>query len=452
MASYQVAHQAIIPFPASQVIDWYRRPAALLQLLPPWRSSRVLFCKERSGQNGARLGIELSFAGVKSKWILEKTESNKEGEFVVQQAKGPFVNYRHVSRFQTLTAQNCKIEEEIAYRLPLGFPFFHLQREKERELKWRHRKIQDELAFLSRYPIQRQKILLSGSSGLLGSSLKAFLKAAGHEVIPLVRFPSKSDEKTVVWDPEREQFCKADFEGFDGVIHLAGENIAAGRWTAGKKKRLFLSRCRDTWLLSQILVRLDTPPSTLICASAIGYYGNRSAERLSEGSLRGNGFLADLCAKWEAASQVAEQKGIRVLHARLGVVLSRQGGMLPKILVPYRFGLGGKLGSGRQVMSWVEIDDVVRACYHLLMTRSLRGPINVVAPQPIQQQEFAHELGKRMRRPCLLSVPKVLLHYLLGEIADELILADQYVEPRKLLETGYEFRYPVLSQALEDLI
>lgn len=294
------------------------------------------------------------------------------------------------------------------------------------------------------------RILLSGSSGLIGSHLRAFLKEKGHEVVRLVR--SHEDAKDAVyWDPVQGLFRKEDFEGFDAVIHLAGAGIAKGRWTKKTKEQLFLSRCRDTWLLSQVLVRLYRPPKTLLCASAVGFYGDRGDEDLSEESLQGQGFLADLCGKWEKATEAIENRGTRVVHTRFGAVLSEKGGMLKKMLGPFLFGLGGKMGSGKQWISWIAIEDLLGAFDHCLKKEEISGPVNFTSPHPVTQGEFARVLAQKLRRPAFFHLPKWLLMLLFGEMAKEALLSSQKVKPEVLLKTGYQFQCRDLKAALDKL-
>jgi uncharacterized protein (TIGR01777 family) len=292
------------------------------------------------------------------------------------------------------------------------------------------------------------RILLSGSHGLIGSHLLSFLKTAQHEVIRLARTQEKG---SIYWDPTRDHFQKEGFEGFDAVVHLAGENIGEGRWTQTKKERLFVSRCRDTWLLSQLLSRLEHPPKTVISASAIGFYGDRKDEILTEKSQKGEGFLSDLSEKWEQATCPIENRGVRVIHPRFGAVLSPSGGMLRKLIPPFKMGLGGRIGSGKQIISWIDIQDVVGALNHILMTDSLSGPVNVVAPNPVSQIEFAQVLANRLHRPALLPLPAWLVKVIFGQMGKELLLASTHVKPEKLLQTGYCFRCSHLSDAIRDI-
>lgn len=292
------------------------------------------------------------------------------------------------------------------------------------------------------------RILLSGASGFVGSRLKPLLQLYGHEVVRLTRREKEEGEEAVYWNPEEGILNKDDFEDFDAVIHLAGAGIVEKRWTKKRKEELFSSRCRDTWLLSQVLSRLYRPPKTLITASAIGYYGDRDQEELSEESAQGHGFLADLCGKWEKATESIENRGTRVVHARFGVVLGAKGGALQKMLVPFRLGLGGKLGSGEQMISWIGIDDALGGLYHILINENITGPVNLVAPQPVTQATFAKTLACKLHRPAFCHLPAWLLRVVFGEMAQEALLVSQNVKPQKLLATGYAFRCPDLQAAL----
>lgn len=295
------------------------------------------------------------------------------------------------------------------------------------------------------------RILLSGSSGFIGSALKILLSAHHHEVVSLVRHASDLSYNSIYWDPTQGNLKKDDFEGFDAVIHLAGSSIAQLHWSKKVKDALFLSRCRDTWLLSQVLCRLYQPPKTLICASAVGIYGNRGSETLTETSSLGSGFIADLCKKWEASTQAIENRGTRVVHARFGIVLSQKGGILPKLQTVFRFGLGAKLGSGHQYISWISLEDLLDILLYCLTNENLMGPINCTSPNPVTQKEFANTLAKALHRPRLFSVPAFFLKMLFGEMAREVLLSGQKVIPEKLLQLGYTFRYPDLLSAFKQL-
>jgi uncharacterized protein (TIGR01777 family) len=295
------------------------------------------------------------------------------------------------------------------------------------------------------------KILASGSSGLLGHSLIPFLTTGGHAVTRLVRRDT-GGPAAVRWDPVLGTIDREGLAGHDAVVHLAGENIAAGRWSERQKKAIRESRTQGTRVLAQALAQLAVPPKTLVCASATGIYGDRGEEVLDESSAPGRGFLADVCREWEAACQPARDRGIRVVNLRFGVVLSPAGGALAKMLTPFRLGLGGTIGSGRQFWSWIAIDDAVGAVHQALCMERLSGPVNAVASHAVTNREFTKTLGHVLHRPTVLPMPAFAARLALGEMADELLLASQRVVPRRLEETAYAFRFPRLEGAMRHVL
>ena len=295
------------------------------------------------------------------------------------------------------------------------------------------------------------KILISGSHGLVGTALIKSLETDGHEIFRLVRhYPNTENE--IEWSPDRYSIQLARIEGFDAVVNLAGESIAEGRWTDEKKRRIRESRVKGTKLLGDALANLTKPPKTFICASAIGYYGNRGDETLTESSAPGDDFLAEVCVEWEKATALATEKGIRVVNARFGVILDAHGGALAKMLPPFRMGIGGKIGSGKQWMSWIALDDVVGALKFALANETLRGPVNFVAPKPVTNAEFTKTLGKVLSRPTLFPIPTFGVRLLFGEMADALLLSSQRVEPKRLKETAYQFQFSHLNEALREVL
>jgi uncharacterized protein (TIGR01777 family) len=296
------------------------------------------------------------------------------------------------------------------------------------------------------------RVLLSGSSGLVGSALLPFLTDAGHQVVRLVRSQPKDEASEVRWDPEAGDIDAAGLRGVDAAVHLAGESIAAGRWTAARKVRILESRAKGTRLLAQALAGLQPVPKALVSASAVGYYGDRGEETLSEDSASGSAFLSEVCRQWEAATEPAAAAGIRVVNLRSGVMLSTAGGAFPRLLTPFRLGVGGRLGSGKQFMPWIALDDVTAAILHALTTETLRGPVNAVAPQAITNREFTKTLGRVLGRPTLFPMPACAARLAFGQMADELLLASQRVEPAKLLASGYRFRFPDLESALRHVL
>jgi len=296
------------------------------------------------------------------------------------------------------------------------------------------------------------RVAMSGSAGLVGSAVATALAGAGHEVVRLVRRDPATGEKAVRWDPLKGTIDAAGLEGLDAVIHLAGENVGSGRWTAARKAAIRDSRVKGTRLLCEALADLSTPPKTLVCASAVGYYGDRGEELLTEESPAGKGFLPDVCREWEAASGPAARKGIRVVTLRIGVVLTPKGGALSRMLPAFRAGLGGVLGSGKQYVSWIALDDLPGIVLHALAREELRGPVNAVAPRPVTNRELTEALGKVLSRPTLLPVPAFAVRLALGEMADALLLSGARAVPRRLEETGYRFRFPELFGALRYLL
>ena len=280
------------------------------------------------------------------------------------------------------------------------------------------------------------KVMISGSSGLIGSALSKSLRSDGHIVVGLPRTYEES----------------LDFSDVDAVVHLAGENIAAGRWTPDKKRRIEVSRVDGTRQLAEQLAGSPAKPSVFICASAIGFYGHRGDALLDEDSQAGDGFLPTVCKQWEAASRPAEEAGIRTVRIRTGIVLSTEGGALKKMLPPFKIGLGGTLGNGHQYMSWISLADVVQIIRFLIDTDSISGAVNLVSPDPVTNSEFTKKLGQVLHRPAILPLPSFAARIIFGEMANELLLESCRVHPGKLLNSGYAFRHTNLQDALKDIL
>ncbi len=290
------------------------------------------------------------------------------------------------------------------------------------------------------------RIAISGASGLIGRGLLRGLKAE-HEVVTLVRRSAGATE--IAWDPAAGQLAADALEGFDAVVHLSGANISNGRFTASRKQANRDSRVQSTRLLAETLARLRKPPATLVCASAIGFYGPRDAAPVDETSGPGAGFLADVCTAWEAAADPARAAGLRVCHVRVGIVLTTEGGALKALLLPFRLGAGGRLGDGQQGMSWIDYDDILGLFGHCLTHADVRGPINGTAPRPVSNAVFAKTLGAVLHRPSLLPLPAAVVRGLFGEMGQALLLDGAYVLPRAAAASGYVFKYPELRAALE---
>ena len=290
------------------------------------------------------------------------------------------------------------------------------------------------------------KVLVSGSSGLVGSALVDRLKDRGDEVTTLVRKSPGTGQ--VEWQPSQGTLDAGALEGLDAVVHLAGESIAEGRWNDAKKKRIRDSRVQGTRLLAETLAKLENKPKVLVCASAIGFYGNRGADVMREDSAAGSGYLADVCREWESAADAARAAGIRVVHLRIGVVLSQRGGALAKMLLPFKLGAGGNIGSGKQYMSWIELDDLVSIVLHAVETDSLSGPVNAVSPQAVTNAEYTKTLGRVLGRPTIFPMPGFAARLAFGEMADELLLSSTRVEPGALQTSGFDYAHGDLEGAL----
>jgi uncharacterized protein (TIGR01777 family) len=294
-------------------------------------------------------------------------------------------------------------------------------------------------------------VAISGASGLIGSALSPRLEAAGHTTRRLVRRAAQNANE-ITWDPDRAAVDVDGLRDVDAVIHLAGESIAKGRWTAEKKRRIRTSRVDGTRLLVDAIVKLDRKPRALVAASAIGFYGDRGEDRLDETSAPGEGFLVEVCRAWEAATAAAAKAGIRVVNTRLGVVLSGRGGALGTMLTPFKLGVGGKLGDGGQYMSWIALDDVAHAFQFALENEQLDGPVNFVAPEAVTNAQFTKTLGNVLNRPTVLPMPAFAARLAFGEMADELLLASTRVVPARLTEAGFSFEYPQLEPALRHVL
>lgn len=294
------------------------------------------------------------------------------------------------------------------------------------------------------------KILISGASGLIGSALTRTATAAGHTVTPLVR--KRGIPSSVYWDPEAGALDGGSLEGTDAVIHLAGESIASRRWTQAQKARILDSRAKGTHLLASTLAQMKRRPAVMVSASAIGVYGDCGDRILTESSPIGSDFLAGVCREWERATMAASNAGIRVVHPRTGIVLAKNGGALPKMVTPFKFGAGGKIGSGRQYMSWIDLEDEVQVILYCLQKESLNGPVNSVGPSPVTNSEFTKALGRALSRPSVLPLPAFAARLILGEMADALLLSSQRVEPTKLLSSGFVFRSTNLEDTLRRIL
>lgn len=448
-----------VSVPAAELFDWHTRPGAFARLTPWWEAVQVEHA-DPGIRDGARVSLRTSVGPVPLRWELTHRDYVEGEQFRDQQLRGPFRHWVHTHRMLPAGPHESELEDQIDYVLPLG-PLGKLlgrrfvERKLARLFRYRHDVTRADLAAHHHYQEHIMKIAVSGATGLVGSSLIPFLTTGGHEVKRLVRPSSKTGSGAagdLGWDPAKGSIDAAGLEGLDAVVHLAGESIASGRWTDAKKRRIRDSRVISTRLLSETLAKLNQKPKVLVSASAIGFYGNREDELLTEASAPGAGFLADVCREWEQATEPAVAGGIRVVNLRFGVILAGQGGALKQMLTPFKLGVGGRIGSGRQFMSWITLDDVIGAIHHALMNDSVRGPVNTVAPRPVTNAEFTKTLGRVLGRPTIFPMPGFAAKLAFGEMADELLLSGQRVQPGVLLSSGYAFRHAELDAGLRHVL
>jgi uncharacterized protein (TIGR01777 family) len=440
------------------VVAWHGRPGALERLVPPWEAVQVL---DRSGDfETACVVLRVPIGPLRLIWVAQHRLGEQPLEWIDTQVRGPFARWSHWHRLAPLGSEHSRLTDRVEYALPL-WPLAILadplvRHRLERAFAYRHRVTRDDLESHARWADRpRLTVAVTGATGLIGRALVAFLTSGGHRVIRLVRGSAPPGD--LRWDPLRGVVEHPErLEGVDAVVHLAGESIAH-RWTVARKQRIWESREGSTRLLATTLARLERPPAVLVSSSAIGIYGDRGEEPLTETSPTPEAgprrsFLTRVAQAWEAAVEPAEQAGIRVVRLRFGVVLSPAGGALALQLPAFRIGLGGALGTGRQYLSWIAIDDAVGAIYQAINDPSLEGPVNAVAPQPVTNAEYARALGRVLGRPTPSTTPAAALRAALGEMADDTLLSGAKVLPVVLQESGYPFRFPDLEGALRYLL
>jgi uncharacterized protein len=442
-----------MPVPATEVFAWHAREGAFERLTPPWDSVEVV---ERSAvgiREGTRLRMRMRIGPVPRTWVARHTKYIEGSLFQDEQESGPFARWVHTHRMWPEPPSSSVLEDEILYALPMGFAGRlagggMTRRRLERMFAYRHALTREDLrrhaAFAGQGPLT---VAVTGASGLVGSALVPFLTTGGHSVRRLVRGRADKARGDVAWNPAKGEIDTAALEGVDAVVHLAGANVAQ-RWTPEAKELILRSRTEGTRVLCEALARLQKKPKVLVCAAAIGFYGDRGDEVVTEVSPPGGGFLADVCRQWEASTAAAEEAGIRVVHLRLGVVLDPRGGALAKLLPPTLMGGGGPVGSGRQWMSWVSLEDVLGLTLLAIFNPELRGPVNAVAPQAVRQEELARTLGRVVSRPAVLPMPAVAIRALFGEMGKETVLSSAHVRPAVAERLGFSFMHPQLEGAL----
>jgi hypothetical protein len=441
-----------MPASAEAVFAWHAREGAFQRLLPPWEALEVV---ERHGEGireGSRLVVRVRVGPVPLQWTARHTRYVPGSLFQDVQESGPFARWVHTHRMWDEPAGGAMLEDEVEYALPVGVlgravGGGYARQRLERMFAYRHTVTREDLrrhaAFAGEKPLT---VAVSGASGLVGSALVPFLSTGGHRVRRLVR--GRPEAGDIAWAPGQGEMDVVALEGVDAVVHLAGAPIAEGRWTEERKALIRSSRVEGTRALCEALARLARKPRVLVCASAMGFYGGRGEEVLTESSASGQGFLADVTRDWEAATAPAERAGIRVVHLRLGVVLSARGGALAKMVPAFLAGAGGRIGDGQQWMSWISLEDVIGLIHSALFTPGLRGPVNAVAPNAVRQEEFARTLGQVLSRPVLVPLPAAAVRTLFGEMGDETLLLSARLRPEAAERQGFAFIHPQLEQAL----
>lgn len=442
-----------MPVSARALFDWHEQPGAFERLTPGWQRTRVI---SRTGgiTNGSRVEVEVPLLGglLHQRMLMEHRNYNAGSSFTDVQLEGPFARWEHTHTMEAAADDTSVLVDRIDYELPMGAlgeagAGWFVERQLEQLFDFRHARTRADLIRHQQFADQpRLTVAITGGTGMIGSALTWLLRTGGHTVRWITRNPDAA-RNDIGWDPTTNRLDPADLQGVDAVVHLAGATVAE-RWTTDHKRDIVASRMQGTSTLVAAVLQMSTPPTALISASAIGYYGDAGAKVIDEGAVKGAGFLADVCQMWETQTAPAAAAGIRVAIARTGIVLSPLGGALAKILPAFQLGLGGPLGSGKQFMSWISLDDEVGALYYLLMNQRADGVFNLTGPTPVTNTEFAHTLGSVLCRPAIISVPRLALMALFGEMAQATILDGQRVVPARLRDAGFEFQHTTLDAAL----
>lgn len=446
--------KSTFPVDVQTCFRWHERPGALERCIPPWEQV-TLIKRIGSIQPGGEVHLRIHPAGFPIKWVSHHVEYEKNVYFKDLQHQGPFKTFIHTHTFKSAQGGTASsLKDDIFYELPggpLGGLFAQsIHQQLEQSFLYRHNMLKNDLRQHSLAPSTPLTILVSGASGLVGQNLVPFLTTGGHRVIRLVRRQAENQDE-IYWNPAIGELDLNQIDQVDAIINLSGENIGKGRWTTEKKDRIITSRVQTTGLLVKKMRAMATPPKVFISSSAIGYYGDRGKEEMTESSSKGVDFISKVCDIWEQEAMKGSEF-MRVVTPRIGVVLSPKGGALGKLLTPAKLGLGGPLGHGRQIMSWISMNDLVYAFHHCLFHDEIRGPINLTAPNPVSNRNLSQTLGIKLKRPAILPVPAPFIKLIFGQMGREIPLASTLARPDTLLATGYQFSHPNLDTALNYLI
>lgn len=450
-----IEHETRVKAAISTVFEWHEREGALFRLSPPWENISLIR-RDEGIQVGAKCDIRLKTGPVSMVWKAEHVGYEKNSFFKDRQNKGPFAKWEH-SHYFTEADGETTIKDHVEYRLPLhplstGVAGNFVHTKLEKMFRYRENVCRNDIEFYKEYNPAPKTIVVSGSSGVVGSALIPFLQTQGHKVIRLLRDKTKLCIGDVCWNPNAG-IIEDKFENADAVIHLTGEPIGEGKWTDEKKREIIDSRVRSTALLANTLAKMKNPPKTFICASAIGYYGAHGDEIITEDEKAGShDFIAKVCKKWEEAAKPALDKGIRVIFLRIGVVLTPAGGALQRMHLPFSMGLGPVFGNGKQYLSWVAMDDVLYSVGHLLEHEEIRGAVNLTSPNAVTSEQFSDTLADYMRKPRFINIPPYVIMKMYGQMGREVLLSGANVYPEKLIKSGFRFRYPDLMQAFGHLL
>lgn len=445
-----------IDLPADEVGAWHFRPGAIHRLIPPWESIEVL---EEAAPlvNGARARIRVRKGPIATTLVAIHEDVDAPRQFVDRQESGPFGAWRHTHRFLGDDQGRTMLEDSIEYLPPFGplgaLVNGTLQRELSRQFAFRHARTRADLTrhseISARFGARSLRVGVTGAGGLVGRQVCAFLSTGGHSVVRFVRGEPKSSSERR-WNPSDAEngLAPESLADLDAVVHLAGEPIAAGRWTEARKRAILESRTLGTATVARAMARAARPGQVLLSASAVGFYGDRGDEPVDERSGAGEGFLPSVVRAWEDATVAARNAGVRTVHLRLGVVLSAAGGALAAMLPAFRAGAGGPIGSGRQGLSWISLDDALGAMLFSLRDASISGAVNLVAPNPLPQRGFAKVLGRVLHRPAVAPLPALAVRMMFGEMGERLLLEGAFVRPGVLERSGFRFEHPSLEPAL----
>lgn len=450
-------HKTHVDNSLEDAFAWHERKGAFRRLMPPWELAEEVRADDNLEEGSQRI-FRFPMGPIKMSWVAQHTAYNPPHSFEDIMLKGPFKSWHHTHKFEKTTDGKVLIHDKVNYKLPLGFlgnivAGKMIKKRLTRMFTAREIRLERDLKRHAEFShIKRKKILVAGSSGLIGRQLVAFLDTGGHDVWRLVRRTPKDGEKEISWSPKDGSINPSELEGFDTIIHLGGAGIGDKRWTKKRMKLIEESRTKSTKILAETIAKLDKKPESFIIASAVGWYGERGDETLDEDSTPGEGFLPETCANWEQSSQAAKDAGVRTIHLRTGIVLDATGGALGKMLLPAKLGGGGPIGRGKQWYSWISMDDQIYATHYLAMNTECEGVYNLTAPNPVQQKTFAKVLGKVLRRPAFIPTPPFGIWLLFGKMGVALTTESTRVTPTRLLKSGYEFEHQDLEPALRDCL